>query len=161
MGDPLVTDTVPSDADESLAPATEELVFRVMQPGNPGVDELIGRFPEAAEVLRETLPVLLDESTVALTRSASETKPASKETEPKDPEETAAHRGSEETEPKAPEETAATEDVPGSLARARAREICRRFECDLQRGLGPRIEDGIREVYEPQRSALLSMLLAV
>src|SRR5207249_4222692 len=99
MGDTLVTDTVLSDADESLAPATEELVFLVIQPGNPRVDDLIGRFPEAAELLRETLPVLLQESTVALTKSASETKPASEETQPKDSEGTAAHPASEETQP--------------------------------------------------------------
>ncbi len=44
--------------------------------------------------------------------------------------------------------------------RGQALEICRRFEHDLKHGLGPSIEDGIRDITEPQRSALLSMLVA-
>ena len=54
MGITPMTDTLESDSDESLAAATEELVRRVIESAGPDVDDLVRRFPHAAEFLRLT-----------------------------------------------------------------------------------------------------------
>ena len=58
------------------------------------------------------------------------------------------------------EKGALAEALPGTAARGRALDICRRFEGDLKQGRRPLIEDFVRDVFEPQKTALLTMLLA-
>ena len=137
-----MADTIKSDIGESLAPATEELVSWVIKPRGTDVAELIRKFPEAAELLRETTRFLLPEPTAVLTELHPGAKPM------------------DETRPNG----APGQDVPaettGTLARGRALDICRRFEGDLKQGRGPLIEECVRDIGEPQKSALLTMLLA-
>jgi eukaryotic-like serine/threonine-protein kinase len=142
MGTTTVTETLQGDSDESLAPAAEELVSRVVQPGTD-VDDLIRRFPEAAEFVRVTSPVLPRELTNGLEPSAGQ-----------------ATTDWDESRPNPVEGTSGCPAPSTILERGQALEICRRFEADLKRGLGPPIENCIHDVAEPQRSALLSMLVA-
>jgi serine/threonine protein kinase/formylglycine-generating enzyme required for sulfatase activity len=137
------TKTSSSDSDESLAPAAEELVFHVVSPLNSTLDDLVRRFPDAAEFLRLTAPVLPRESTVEVTPTAANPNPA------------------HDANGAVVDEGTAGGPCPSSiLARGQALEICRKFEADLKKGLGPSIENCVRDVAEPQRSALLSMLVA-
>ena len=55
-----MADTIKSDIEESLAPATEELVSWVLEPGGTAVADLVRRFPEAAELLRAAKRFLPD-----------------------------------------------------------------------------------------------------
>ena len=128
------TKTSASDSDESLAPAAEELVFHVVSPLNSTLDDLVRRFPEAAEFLRLTAPVLPRESTVEVTSSAANANPAHDA------------NGAE-----AGEGTAGGPCPSSILARGQAHEICRKFEGDLKKGLGPSIENCVRDVADGRR----------
>ena len=66
-GNTPLADTIKSEIEESLAPATEELVSWVIEPHGTDVTELIRRFPEAAGLLREATRFLLLEPTAVLT----------------------------------------------------------------------------------------------
>jgi serine/threonine protein kinase/formylglycine-generating enzyme required for sulfatase activity len=139
-----VTDAVESDSDESLAPAAEALVCRVVDSPESDIRELIRMFPHAAEFLRRTAPILPRESTVGLGHSGG-VLPA------------------DDSDPSKPDEATSSHQAPpatGTLARGQAMEICRRFELDLKEGRAPLIEHAIGDVAEPRRSALLSTLLA-
>ena len=138
MGSTSEIETLPDDSDESLAAATEELVFRVVQPRNLEFDELIRRFPEAAEFLRVTSPILPRESTAGVTGAANQSEAA------RDEKPAERHDG-----------TVGGPALSGILARGEALEICGDSESDLKNGLHPSIEDRIHDVAEPQRSALL------
>ncbi len=143
MGFTPMTDAIESDSDESLAAATEELVRRVIESGDPDVDDLVRRFPHAAEFLRLTSKIFPRESTLGLTRSPDSAVPAHDSGLAQTDDDTSCHRS-----------------ATGTLERGQALEICRKFELDLKHGLAPLIENCVRDVVEPQRSALLSMLVA-
>jgi serine/threonine protein kinase len=136
-----MADTIKSDVVESLAPATEELVSWVIEPQETDKVDLIRRFPEAAELIRETTRFLL-EPTAALTDRTRDNEPLG------------------ETRSNGFEEKPDSSSRTGTLKRGRALDICRQFENDLKSGRNPLIEDCVRDVAEPQRSALLTMLLA-
>ncbi len=138
-----MNDTVTPDPDDSLAPATEELVFRVIRQQETDVDDLLEQFPDASEILRNASRYLFGELTASLP-TAEQVPDASGNT----------------TLPRRPEGPSEPADEIGRLERGRGQEICRRFETELERGLSPRIEDCVSDVVEPQRSALFSMLLA-
>ncbi len=138
-----MNNTVTPDPDDSLAPATEELVFRVIRQQETDVNDLLEQFPDASEILRNASRYLFGELTASLP-TAEQVPDASGNT----------------TLPRRPEGPSEPADEIGRLERGRGQEICRRFETDLERGLSPRIEDCVSDVAEPQRSALLSMLLA-
>ena len=70
-----MADTIKSEIEESLAPATEELVSWVLEPHGTPAAELIRRFPEAAELLREATRFLVLEPTAVLTEPAPGAKP--------------------------------------------------------------------------------------
>lgn len=135
------------EADESLASATEELVSRVTRGGSLDVEGFIRRFPEAAELLREAAPILLRETEIVPTETFSSTSPDE------------AGPAGDESLPTVSEGMTTRPRSEDALDRGRAMEICRCFEDDLRRGRGPVIEDRIRADVEPQRSALLLMLL--
>jgi eukaryotic-like serine/threonine-protein kinase len=137
-----VPDTIKSDVEESLAPATEELVSWVIDPNGTEIADLIRRFPAVADLLRETAHYLVLEPTAPLTRAEAGAKPLG------------------ETHSNGSESSRSRSFATGTLARGRALDICRRFEADLKHGRGPQIEDCLDSVAEPQRSALLTMLLA-
>jgi eukaryotic-like serine/threonine-protein kinase len=137
-----LADTIKSDIEESLAPATEELVSWVLEPDGTAVADLVRRFPEAADLLREATRFLVLEPTAVLTEPVPGAKPL------------------DDTQQNAPPGQDTPFEGTRSLARGRALDICRQFEGDLKHGRGPRIEDCVRDVGEPQKSALLTMLLA-
>ncbi len=118
-------------------------MLRVTRPKSSDVDDLVQQFPEASDILRNACPFLFGELTEGLAKSEHLSNPSGESTCP-----SRSATGSNQT------------DGIGTLERGRALEICRRFEVDLERGLGPRIEHYVNHVAEPQRSALLSMLLA-
>jgi eukaryotic-like serine/threonine-protein kinase len=138
-----VTDTFESDSDESLAPAAEALVCRVVESTDADLEDLIRQFPHAADFLRLTAAVLPRESTAGIPRTAD-----------------GAMQSANIGPPQSNEETSSHPTPTGMLERGRALEICRKFELDLKHGHAPSIESCVRAVAEPQRSALLSMLLA-
>jgi eukaryotic-like serine/threonine-protein kinase len=142
-GDPVVNDPVARDPDDSLALATAESVARVVRPKDSDVDDLVRQFPQAADVLRRASPFLFGGLTTSLAKSGDIPVPSGDGTRTWDP-----------------ERTSPLADGLGTIEGGRALEICQRFEADLERGLGPRIEDCVTHVAEPQKSALLSMLLA-
>ena len=111
-----MADTIKSDIEESLAPATEQLVSWVLEPRGTDVAELIRRFPAAAELLREATRFLLLEPTVVLTGRPPEAKLL------------------DETLPNPAQGPDAPSEATGTLARGRALDICRRFEVDLIQG---------------------------
>ena len=137
-----MADTIQSEIEESLAPATEELVSLVIEPSGADVAALLRRFPEVAELLRETTRFLLVEPTEDLSEPPAQVEPM------------------EKTEPIGVAEASASSEKTGTLSRGRALDICRQFEADLKHRRSPRIEDLVQDVAEPQRSALLAMLLA-
>ncbi len=100
-----MAETIKSDIEESLAPATEELVSWVIEPRGTDIAELIRRFPEAATLLRETTRFLLLEPTAVLTEPPPGAKPL------------------EETQPNGAQEQDTTAEATGSLARTSARHL--------------------------------------
>jgi hypothetical protein len=136
-----VVDTIKNDVEESLAPATEELVSWVIEPRGTDFAELLRRFPEIAELLRDTTRFLLLEPTADVAEPPPGAMPL------------------DDTQPNGTDEQSSPSVATGTLARGRALDICRRFEGDLKRRRGPLIEDCVRDVAEPQKSALLTMLL--
>ncbi len=141
-GTPL-SDTIDGDSERSPAPATEELAFRVVQPRQTDIDELIRQFPEAAEFLGLTSAALPRDFTVALAD--------------------ARHDGQMPVDDTLTLEAVAQAVLPAAsaiLERGEALEICQQFEEQLKQGVAPLIEDRVHDVSEPQRTALLSMLVA-
>ena len=61
-----MNDTVTPDPDDSLAPATEELVFRVIRQQDTDVDDLLQQFPDASEILRNASRFLFGELTASI-----------------------------------------------------------------------------------------------
>jgi serine/threonine protein kinase/formylglycine-generating enzyme required for sulfatase activity len=144
MGTTPLAGTVGADSHESLAPAAGELIEWVVQPEEHDVEYLVGKFPQAAGLLREVASLLARGALPTVMKALPDRV---------EPCEVDVARADAERSPTRP-------GASGSLARGRAMEICERFELELRRNAGPLIEECIGDVGEPQRSALLSMLLA-
>ena len=70
-------DTIKGEIEESLAPATEELVSWVIEPNGTEIADLIRRFPGVADLLRETAHYLVLEPTAILASAEDGPKPLS------------------------------------------------------------------------------------
>ncbi len=136
-----MADTIKSDIHDSLAPATEEILSVVIEPHGSDLAGLLRKFPEIADLLRDATGSPSVEPTADLPESHGDAKPQ------------------DNTEPIGVDGTSPPETT-GTLARGRALDVCRRFEADLKHRRSPRIEDIVQGVAGPQRSALLTMLLA-
>ena len=137
-----MADTIKSEIKESLVPATEEMLSLVIKPHGSDLAGLLRQFPEIADLLREATGFSAVEPTAELPESRGDGQPA------------------DETEPNAGNGTSSRSEATGTLARGRALDICRKFEADLKHRLSPRIEDIVHDLFGPQRSALLTMLVA-
>ena len=142
IGSTPVADTIKSEIKESLIPATEEMTSVVIKPHGSDLAGLLRRFPEIADLLRAATGLSRVEPTAELPESEADSQPL------------------DETDAIGGNEVLSLPEATATLARGRALDICRKFEADLKHRLSPRIEDIMRDIGEPERSALLTMLVA-